>query len=208
VADDWRVTVELEDEGDAIDLVAWLHEVEEPGDRVIVSRDGPRVFLYADSARRGEEAQQVVLERLGEHGLAAQKKLERWHPAGQDWEDASVPLPQTEEELEVERDRVHAREELESRESGYAEWEVRVELPTHEETVALAERLEAEGSPVLRRATFLLVGAVNEEEAKELAERIRGEAPEGARVAVQPGGEMAWEVMPQNPFVIFGGLGA
>jgi hypothetical protein len=60
---------------------------------------------------------------------------------------------------------------------------------------------------VVRRHTFLLVGAANEDDAKSLAERLRGEVPAGAVVAVEPGGGMVWEVTPQNPFVLFGGLG-
>ena len=51
------------------------------------------------------------------------------------------------------------------------------------------------------------VGAVNEDEANELADRLEGEVPEGARVEVEPGGQMIWENVPQNPFVVFGGLG-
>jgi hypothetical protein len=49
---------------------------------------------------------------------------------------------------------------------------------------------------------------VNEDEARALGERLRDEAPAGATIQVQPGGEMVWEVAPRNPFVIFGGLGA
>jgi hypothetical protein len=135
-------------------------------------------------------------------------ELERWHPDEQEWKDASVPLPRTEAEREAERERREAREAAESLATGHAEWEVRVELPGHAETVELAERLEAEGISVVRRFTYLLVGAVNEDEARALGERLRDEAPAGATIQVQPGGEMVWEVAPRNPFVIFGGLGA
>jgi hypothetical protein len=51
------------------------------------------------------------------------------------------------------------------------------------------------------------VGAANRDEAAELAERLRAEAPEGARVEVEPSGGAVWEVMPANPFAVFGGLG-
>jgi hypothetical protein len=84
---------------------------------------------------------------------------------------------------------------------------VRVELASHEDTVALADRLESEGIPVVRRYTFLLAGAVNEDDALALAERLEREAPEGARIAVEPGGGLVWEVAPSNPFAVFGGLG-
>lgn len=213
MADDWRVTVDFDDEADGTDLVEWLQaarfEVAERGrfgDRVIVSRDGARVYLYADSEERAREAQARVEERLSEAGRAARISLARWHPVAQEWEDAAVPLPQSEAEVEAEEDVRQAREAAESLERGYAAWEVRVELSSPEETVRLAERLESEEIPVVRRHRYLLAGAANEDEANALADRLRSEVP-GARIEVEPGGASVWEVMPQNPFAIFGGLG-
>jgi len=213
VADDWRVTVDFDDEADGTDLVEWLQaarfEAAERGrfgDRVIVSRDGARVYLYADSEERAREAQIRVEERLSEAGRATRLSLARWHPVEQEWEDAAVPLPQTEAEVEAEKDVRQAREAAESLERGYAAWEVRVELPSPEETARLAERLESEEIPVVRRHRYLLAGAANEDEADALADRLRSEAP-SARIEVEPGGASVWEVMPQNPFAIFGGLG-
>jgi hypothetical protein len=212
--DDWRVTVDFDDEGDGADFAERLRALEleanerrQLGERVIVSRDGARVFLYADSGERAREVEMTVRARLESEGRAATSALSRWHPVEQAWKDASVPMPETDAELEAERERQQAREAAESLEQGYAEWEVRVELPTHEDTQRLAERLETDGIPVVRRHTFLLAGAINEDEAVALAERVRGEAPEGARIEVEPGGGVAWEVMPRNPFVVFGGLG-
>jgi hypothetical protein len=214
VNDDWRLTVDLDAERDGTQLAEWLaalrlerEERERVGDRVVVSRDGPRVLLYADTEERLREAEELVRRQLGERGVDAGLSLERWHPAEQEWKDASAPLPRTEEELEAERERQQEREAAESREKGYAEWEVRVELPSREATVALADRLEAEGVPVVRRSTFLLAGAANHDGAVALAERLQRELPEGARVVVEPGGGMVWAVMPQNPFAVFGGLG-
>jgi hypothetical protein len=214
VADDWRITVDFDDEGDGTQLVEWLaarrfesEERESLGGRVAVSRDGPRVFLYADTEVLARDADGIVRALLSSEGSEARIALERWHPVEQDWKDANVPLPQTEEEVEAEHERQQAREASESLESGHAEWEVRISLPSREATHELAERLEAEGIPVTRRSTFLLVGAVNEDEATALAERLRAEAPKGAVVEVEPGGAMVWEVSPRNPFAIFGGLG-
>ena len=51
------------------------------------------------------------------------------------------------------------------------------------------------------------MGAVNEDQAHALAERLAEEAPDGARIEVEPGGQMVWEVVPANPFAVFGGLG-
>jgi hypothetical protein len=214
MADDWRVTIDFDDEGDGTQLAEWLAAVDlegeqrsSLGDRVIVSRDGPRVYLYADSEEPAREVLRTVSARIEQEGHAAVTALERWHPVEQVWKDGSVPLPDTPEELAEEHGRLQEREAVESAETGAAQWEVRIELGTHEETVALAERLESEGIPVVRRHTFLIAGAANEDDAQALAERIRGEAPKGAKVEVEPGGGMLWEVAPRNPFTFFGGLG-
>jgi hypothetical protein len=215
MADDWRLTIDLDDEGDGTQLAEWLAavrlEAEERrrlGDRVIVSRDGPRLFLYADTEDVARESEAVVQRELAARGLPSRVSLERWHPAEQAWKDATVPLAQTDEELAAAHARQQEREAAESREKGYAEWEVRVALPTHEETAELADRMEEEGVPVVRRSTFLLAGAANQDDALALAERLRAELGDRARVEVEPGGGLAWEVMPQNPFAVFGGLGA
>jgi hypothetical protein len=210
MADDWRVIVDFDEEGDGTQFTEWLaalrlegQQRDRLGERVAVSRDGPRVFLYTDS----EERARGVLETVESEERSARIVLERWHPAAVEWRDASVPLPQTEAEVEAERLELQDREAAESLITGSARWEVRIELPSHEETVALAERLEAEGNPVVRRHTFLLVGALNEDDAHALAQRLEGEAPEGARIEIEPGGGMVWEVAPHNPFAVFGGLG-
>jgi hypothetical protein len=210
MADDWRVIVDFDEEGDGTQFTEWLaalrlegQERDRLGNRVAVSRDGPRVFLYTDA----EERARGVLETIQSEEHPARTVLERWHPDAAEWRDPSVPLPQTEDEVEAERQRAQEREAAESLATGDAQWEVRIELPGHEQTVALADRLEAEGNPVVRRHTFLLVGALNEDDAHALAERLEGEVPEGARIEVEPGGGMVWQVAPQNPFAVFGGLG-
>ena len=214
MADDWRVTVDFDDEGDGTQFAEWLGALEleseeraRLGDRVVVSRDGPRVYLYADSEERARAAHETVGARIEAEGIAAATSFERWHPVEQEWKDAALPLPGTEEELRAEHERLQEREAAESLEKGRAEWEVRIELPGHDETVRLAERLESEGIPLVRRHTFLLAGAVNEDEAHALAARLQSEMPAGARIEVEPGGGLVWEVAPANPFAVFGGLG-
>lgn len=214
MADDWRITVDFDDEGDGTQLVEWLSalrfEAEESdrlGSRVVVSRDGQKVFLYADTDSDARDAEGIVSSHLSSEGVPARVALDRWHPVAQDWQDASVPLPQTEDEVQAEHERQQAREAAESREQGSAEWEVRLSFPDRDATADAAERLRAEGVPVIRRATFLLVGAANRDEAEALAKRLRAEVPAGARVEVEPGGGMVWEVAPRNPFAVFGGLG-
>jgi hypothetical protein len=214
MADDWRLTIDFDDEGDGTQLTEWLAAVQLEGEErsqlgagVVVSRDGPRVFLYADSGERARAVLETVTARLHSETRPARTALERWHPVALEWEDASVPLPASDAELRAEHERLQQREAAESLEKRRAAWEVRIELPDHEATLALAERLESDGVPVVRRHTFLLAGALNEDDARALASRIEQEAPEGARIEVEPGGGLAWEVAPQNPFVVFGGLG-
>jgi hypothetical protein len=214
MADDWRVTIDFDDEGDGTQLAEWLAAVDLEGEerstlgeRVVVSRDGPRLYLYTDAAEPARELLRTVSARIEQEGRAAVTALERWHPVEQAWKDGSIPLPESPEALEEERERLQDREAAESAETGAAQWEVRIELASHEDTVTLAERLESEGIPVVRRHTFLLAGAANEDDARALAEQLRGEVPEGARVEVEPGGGMVWEVAPRNPFTFFGGLG-
>ena len=206
--DDWRLKLIMGSEEEADELLARLRALEkEDRGRVVVSRDGASIFLYADSERRAREVETTVRSLLPGGGEEARLSLTRWHPIEQEWEDASVPLPRTEEEREAEHARRQECEAEESRATGDAMWEVRIELASHGDTVDLANRLEAEGVPVVRRYTYLLVGAVNEDEAHALAERLAADAPPGARVEVEPGGRLAWEVAPRNPFVIFGGFG-
>jgi hypothetical protein len=215
MADDWRITVELVEEADASSLVYELERTELPqerrarlGDRVAVSSDDEgTVFLYADAEEVAREANALVRETLDRLGMDAETALSRWHPVEQRWEDPGIPLPRTEDEWRAEHERLQAREAEESRETGEAAWEVRIELPDHDATAELGDRLEGEGMPVVRRWTYLLVGAANEDDAHELAERLREEAPARSRVLVEPGGRLAWEVAPQNPFAVFGGLG-
>ena len=209
MAEDWRVSVAVEASG-ASDVLRSLHEREvrnelrdELGGRIAVSSDGPNIFLYANTRAAGEAAQTHLREALAEHGLAGDPKLDRWHPIAERWEDADVPLPTDEagrEEEEQQRDEQDA-------ETPVAEWEVRVELKGHRDAVELAEELEAEGFTVTRRWRYLLVGTTTEEEANELAERLRAEAPRGAKVQVEPGLGIVWESMPHNPYAVFGGLG-
>ncbi len=211
MADDWRLTARLTDEGTRR-LLDQLreHEADDAvrhrlGGAVAVSGEGNTVYAYADSADAIHEAESVVRALLAEHGVEAQVSVERWHDLEQQWEDESVPLPRTEAEREAELERLEETEEAESRESGRALWEVRLELPSHGQTRDLADRLEKDGLHVIRRWTFLLVGADSEDDARELAERLRNEAPDAA-IQVEPSGEMVAEVSPGNPFAIFGGL--
>jgi hypothetical protein len=212
VSEEWRLTATLHEEGRR-HLFSRLreHEVEDDarerlGKAVAVSADGDNVYVYADSGEAIHEAEGVIRALLEERGTEAEIEIHRWHELAQSWEDESVPLPQTEAERLAEHERLEAADEAESDRTGRALWEVRLVLPTHDETGELAEKLEAEGLSVIKRWNYLLVGAEDEDDARALAERLRAEAPEDATVEVEASSEMAQEVAPPNPFAIFGGL--
>jgi hypothetical protein len=206
VAEDWRVTITLAEDGDASRVLGALHDREVRdelrdalGARVAVSADGPHLFLYADTRRAAEAGEQTLRDVLAEHHLTGAPRLERWHAVEERWEDPTVELSP-----EQERGRREAEETEESLDTGVAQWEVRVELGSTAEAESLADELRGEGLSVVRRSSYLLVGANDEDDAKGLAERL------GTRgtVHVEPGAGVAWQLLPQNPFAVFGGLGA
>ncbi len=184
--DDWRVTVTLHDEAHVGRALQSLreHEVEDDvrrrlGHRVAVSADGPRVLLYAGTEDAAREADQVVRQVMAQRGLGADFALDRWHPAEEEWQDADVPMPQTDEQRQAEHQRLEADETRESLATGHARWEVRVELPSHHDW------------------KFLVLGANDEDDARDLARVIKQEAPAAASVQTEEAG-------PLLPFAQYG----
>jgi hypothetical protein len=192
--DDWRIRIEL---GEAVHADTLLGRLgldlgsdeaqrlakELQGHRLAVSNDEDTVFVYVDSAAQADQARKIVEAELEDERIEAEVIAERWLPDDERW--SGEPAQETWEQEVIEQ--------------GHAPWEVRVELPSHEEADELAGELEREGFDVVRRWRYLIVGAGSEEEARALARRVHGDA--------EPGGEVVWEVAPQNPFAVFGGLG-
>ena len=177
------------------------------GDRVAVSRDGDRVFLYAGSREQVELARDHLRGLAAEHGWKLGIELKRWHPVAEDWEDPDAPLPADDAARAAERAEVMAREDAEAEASGDPEFEVRVDLPSWHDAVSFAKQLTAEGAPAVHRFRYLLVGAPDEDTAEAMAERIRGEAPPGSKVTVEGTWAAVLKEMPRNPYAVFGGLG-
>jgi hypothetical protein len=191
--DDWRIRIELPDEegarglldrlglrqSDAEDLAEELRE-----HRLAVSRDDDTVFVYAASGMQAEQASRIVEEELQEASLTPNRLVtERWLHGEERWDDDPEQADPEEELLE----------------RGYAPWEVRVETASLGQAHDLAEQLRAEGYDVSRTFTYVIAGTTTRDEAAELARRVHGH--------VEPGGELVYEVQPQNPFAVFGGLG-
>lgn len=158
---------------------------ERVGGRVLVTRDGSRLFLYAASEEQAREAAEVVRGLAEADELTPEIRVTRWHPVEEAWKDASIPLPRTPEEEDAEYAAREAAEAEEAEREGEYDWHVVVRLRGRDEAIDLARRLEGEGLSVARRWRYLLVGVLTEERAEELAERLRSELPDDADVSVE-----------------------
>lgn len=216
MADDFRIVVEFEEDRHGLHFGRLLGEREfekdmrdRLGDGVLITRDGPRVFLYTATQEQAEAAEKAVQQVLAEDQMpAGVSPILRWHPVEERWEDVTSRLPQTSEEIGAEHDRWEEQQAKETEAIGYAEWEVRVDLPSHRDAVDFAERLEAEGiTPIVRRWKYILIGTANDDDARALAERLGAEVPKGASVTAEPSATIGWEVAGGNPFSLFGGFG-
>jgi hypothetical protein len=192
-SDDWRIRIELPDEEGARGFLERLGLARRDADelaeelrheRLAVSQDGGTVFVYAASRMQAEQASRIVERQLQEEeALPTRFVTEHWLADEERWDDD--PPGGTWEQEEIER--------------GFAPWEVRIECDSLQEAHDLAERLRAEGYGVSRTFTYVIAGTASRDDAVELARRVHGQ--------VEPGGELVYEVQPQNPFAVFGGLG-
>ncbi|MDP9188405.1 MAG: hypothetical protein M3O25_04065 [Actinomycetota bacterium] len=189
--DEWRGEVELDLDDDDDGHTSFgerLHGLDldddargRLGGSVIVTRDGPHIFLYAWHEESAREAERVVRELMQEDGLAGEVELRRWHPGEEAWKPAAEPLPRSDDEREAEEDRL----ERERIASGEHPWEVVIDMPDLRSTRELTDELVKRGLPIKRRFRYLLVGAPTEEAAVEIGEGLEGDVPEGAHVGIR-----------------------
>ena len=184
--DDWRLQIDVQGERDAGSLTERLnaaeleHELSDAfHDRLIVSGDGPRVFVYAGTREQAERARDLIAKLATTHGWTLDAELTHWHPEAEEWEDPDLPLPESDAARVAEHEELIAAEREQLAESGAPEFEVRVDLPSHREAVRFAELLRAEGLPAVRRWKYLVVGATDEDSAKAAGDpaRRRGARP-------------------------------
>jgi hypothetical protein len=166
---EWRVEVDLDDEQHGYSLGERLrsHDLDDDarerlGGGVIVTRDGPRLYVYTKSAAAAREAERVLRELVEADRLSADIRVTVWDQERDAWLDA--------EGGDVVED---ARADDEGQ-----EYFVLVESDDQEALDQLAGRLDG---PVEVRRGMLLVGSSDDEEVEVLAERLRAEMP-GARV--------------------------
>lgn len=174
-------------------------------DRVIVTRNGDVVFLYAGTIEQVEKARDLIETEARRNQWAVDIDLSRWHPIAEEWENPDEALPSHDDSRRVEREELMAREREDAAKKGYPEFEVRVDLSSHREAARLSEQLSQEGIPTVRRWKYLLVGATDEDSAKALAERIRDEASFDSRVTVE-GTLAAVRAVRPGPFAVLSGL--
>ena len=195
-SDDWRVTLSVTPAQQSTSLRQLEDDIRrQVGRGIAVGLGDTQIFRYADTETAAWDAERSARDVLARHGMAAESVVDHWHPIEERWETPDVPMPQTKAEREAEHQRLVADEAAESRASGVPRWEVRAELGSHRQAVALARQLEGEGRAVVRRWKFLIVGASDEDEARELAGQIRQEAPPGATVTVEQAG-VGWAFPP------------
>jgi hypothetical protein len=194
-SNDWRVTISLADPSllERAQQSFSGHEVDQDvrrqlGRSIAVGAGDSQIFLYAGTELAARDAERVAREVLARQGIRAEFTLHRWHPIEEEWETPDVAMPRTDAERQAEHERLEDAETAESVATGVAQWEARVEFPSHHEAVALADKLRSEGRTVIRRWRFLVVGANNEDDARELAEQIRREAPPDATVRAEHSG--------------------
>jgi hypothetical protein len=190
--DEFRVEVELDDADHGYSVRERLRAVDlddearrRLGRSVMVTRDGSRLFLYAVTEEQAREAEQVVRSLVEQDELTADILVTRWHPVEETWKDATIPLPTSLEEADVEQAAYEAAEAKEAEATGQYDWHVVVHLPGRDEAGELAHRLSAEGLAVTRRWRYVTVGEATEDDAQELVDGLRAELPDGTDIRIE-----------------------
>ncbi len=169
------------------------------GDHVRVTSSGSQIFLYATTASAAREAERVAQQVLVRHNVTAEFQLERWDPVDEEWRDAEAGPPDAaaepagaaaepaggEDEERAVHEELQERERQRSAATGLAAWQVRVDLSSHHDVIALADRLTSGGWPVVRRRKYLVAGADCEDDADRLAREIQGYVAADAAVRVE-----------------------
>ena len=189
--EDWRLRIEL-GEGETGGLLGSLGVLSLEAralvshlkaERFAVTKDGNRIYVYVGSSEELDSAEKAIGVELGELAIAPVDVVrEHWLADAERWDD----------------DPAEPSIESETLARGVAPWEVRIPCGSHAAAHALADQLERAGYGVVRRWRYVIAGVASREEAESVAARFHGDA--------EPGGELVWESVPDNPFALFGGL--
>jgi hypothetical protein len=193
MAEDWRVTATFTDEAHVDRAAQAVHEHDVEDDvrhrlahGVMLSADGPTLYLYADSEDAAREAERVTHKVLAQQQLTAKLTLDRWHPDTEEWEDPSLPMPDAAHTEKAQHQHQVDNETELSRTTGHPAVTVRANLPSHRDAVELAQQLQAKNYPVIRRWKYLFLGASNDDEAAALTKMLKARGPAGTTVHTEP----------------------
>jgi len=176
--DEWRVEIDLDDEQNGYSLSERFrsHDLDDEarrrlGRRAIVSRDGPRVFLYTGAEAQAREAERIALQLVAAENLTADIDVTRWDAEHEAW------VYPTGERAEGVADEPLAEEDY--------PWLLTIELESRSDAAEVEELLRGAAGPVHRRWHYVTVDAHTEDEANELANRFRDQLPKGAKMWVE-----------------------
>ena len=207
MGDDWRVRIafdeddppELPESGEQA-LVAALRS--RLSDQVTVTSNGTEIFLYAPAAGSADEAAQVARQVLARHYVSASVRTEFWSSLQEEWRDVT-----DEPSADPVAERRAVGREM-SRKVGFPVWQVRVDVRSHRDVVALAGYLAAQGWRVRRRRRHLLVGADCEDDAKGLVRELSGDGGADAETAFRVGRvSYSYMLFDASSTQVFGGTG-
>jgi hypothetical protein len=202
--EEWRLTVELEgtlEEIDAVvaDLTARLPE------RARLTRDGLTVRVYSNGEADAARVEAIALALLERTGLGYELWHDRWDEDETEWEEIAPDLPPGEEPADLswlgERPAPaeQAAEEAAAAELATAEGTpggfpgavtslrgagalVLLRFPDKDSGNELRSSLVEAGIPLVSRRRGFAVPAVDAAAAAGLAERLRGQVPEGTSI--------------------------
>ena len=183
MSDDWRLRVDLHEGGHARSLTGRFeageleHDLEsEFHDRVVVSRDGAEVFLYAGSREQAEAAGKLINSlAAGRAGSSTPSSGAGTRPRRRGRRSRSLAP----DDDAAEHARLIAAERDQLRRTGTPEFEVRVEGLSRADAERVVARLPDEGRPSVHGSTYVLAAATDEDDAAALADRLRSESPDG-----------------------------
>lgn len=183
--EDWRLSVRFQNPGDAHRMFASLHThaaaaraAQRLNEGLMAEHEGEWLRVYCASPEGLRRAQRIIAAVIEAEGVGAEEQAA--HRRGErDWEPAPLP-PVPQEDRALVHEHAGPQEWGADAEAGRAQ--VRFELADRRAALAFAERVSAMGLEPHRRGASVFVFAEDDAAAHELAERLRGAAPEDARV--------------------------
>jgi hypothetical protein len=100
--DEFRLEIDLHDALHGLADRLRAHDVDDEvaerlGGRVIVTRDGEKLYVYTGSPEAAALAERVVRQVLSDDRLDAEVRRRRWNAEQRFWQDADEPLAEADE---------------------------------------------------------------------------------------------------------------